>query len=183
MTVSLTGTPILETERLTLRAPQPGDYPVWEAFYGSPRAQYIGGPGGVREAWRGFCHVAGMWVLRGYGSFILCAKGTDIPLGMVGPWHPADWPEREIGWTIWAPDAEGKGYAYEAALASRAYAYDVLGWDTAVSYIDGRNARSIALAERMGALRDPAASCPPHAAKNPDIEDLVYRHPAPETLR
>lgn len=183
MTVTLTGAPVLETERLTLRAPEPADYPVWEAFYGSPRARYIGGPGGVRAAWRGFCHVAGMWALRGYGSFILCEKGSNAALGMVGPWHPADWPERELGWTIWVPEAEGKGFAYEAALATRAYAYDVLGWDTAVSYINSENARSIALAERMGARRDPGAAVPPHSAEDPAIDDLVFRHPAPEALR
>jgi RimJ/RimL family protein N-acetyltransferase len=95
---------------------------------------------------------------------------------MAGPWYPADWSEPELGWTLWSAAHEGKGYAHEAAVAARAHAYSVLGWTTAVSYIDPDNARSIALAERLGATLDPDA-----AHHNP--ADLVYRHPAPEALQ
>ena len=73
---------------------------------------------------------------------------------------------------MWDPAAEGKGYAFEAAQAARAHAFDVLGWETAVSYIDPGNARSIELAERLGAVRDPEAA-PFHEG------DLVFRHSAP----
>ena len=47
-----------------------------------------------------------------------------------------------------------------------------LGWTTAVSYIDRDNARSIALARRIGCTEDPDA-----VASDP--EDFVFRHPAP----
>jgi RimJ/RimL family protein N-acetyltransferase len=173
MSVTLAGTPVLQTERLTLRAPVAADYPAWEAFAVSDRARYIGGPYDLRQAWRGFGHTVGHWVLRGWGNFIVTLKGSDAPLGMVGPYYPRDWPEKEIGWTLWTAAAEGKGYAFEAARAALAHAFGALGWDTAVSYIDARNARSIALAERLGALRDPEAAPPGHAA---DV--LVYRHTA-----
>jgi RimJ/RimL family protein N-acetyltransferase len=127
------------------------------------------------KAWRGFCHVVGMWALRGFGSFVFAPKAGGAPLGMAGPWHPADWPEREIGWTVRAPEAEGKGFAFEAAQAARGYAYDVLGWQTAVSYIAPGNVHSIRLAERLGARLDPAAAAP-----HPEDGTLVYRHPGPE---
>lgn len=166
--------PTLTTERLILRGPQMSDLPAWSAFYMSDRAKFIRGLAPDESGcWRTFAHVAGMWTLRGYGSFVFAAKDApDQPLGMTGPWHPVNWPEPELGWTVWSPAGEGKGYVFEAATAARRYAYEVLGWQRPVSYIHADNTRSIALAERMGCVRDPNASCP-----FPDTPDLVFRHP------
>jgi RimJ/RimL family protein N-acetyltransferase len=170
-------TPSLETERLILRGPKAQDWPIWRDFAMSGRAQYIGGPFDASKAWRALGHVIGMWELRGFGSFVITPRDSDRAIGLTGPWYPIEWPEPELGWTIWAPELEGKGLAFEAASAARRYAYDSLGWTTAVSYIDPANARSIALAERLGATRDTAAVAPN------DNADLVYRHPWPEALR
>lgn len=177
MTVTLANTPVLTTERLVLRAPMPHDWEHWMPFAMSERAQFIGGPYSVRNAWRGMGHVIGHWVMRGWGSFIITFKGDDRPIGMTGPWFPEGWPEKEIGWTIWDASFEGHGIAYEAAVCARDFVFNELGWDTAVSYIDVPNSRSIALAERLGAVHDPDAALmemeDPH-----DI--LVYRHPNPK---
>lgn len=67
--------------------------------------------------------------------------------------------------------AEGKGYATEAAGAALGCAFGTLGVATLVSYVDAANLRSIAVAERLGAVRDATAA-------GPDPEDLVYRHTA-----
>ncbi|WBU59181.1 GNAT family N-acetyltransferase [Paracoccus albus] len=172
--IALSTTPVLETERLILRAPQAADWPVWRDFYMTSRAQYCGGGADITlgHAWRSFGHVIGHWVMRSYGSFAFTLQGDDTPLGMTGPWHPADWPETEIGWTVWTPQAEGRGYAFEAAAAARDFARRDLGWTDIVSYIDADNARSIRLAERLGAIVDPDAAQP-----KPDEPCLVYRHP------
>lgn len=177
MTPHLADTPVLETARLTLRAPAPQDWERWAAFAGTGRAQYVGGPFTRPLAWRAFCHITGMWAIRGFGNFVITEKGSDTAIGSTGPWLPEGWPERELGWSIWSPEAEGMGYAAEAATAARDHAYGALGWDTAVSYIDPDNARSIALAERLGAKLDLRAETP--------FEEpcLVYRHPAPEALQ
>lgn len=175
MTPHLANTPVLETDRLTLRAPRMDDYPAFEAFYASERARFIGGPGTTREAWRAFAHVAGMWALKQLGPFVFADKATDQPFGMTGPWYPQDWPEPELGWHIWPPEREGTGLTHEAAMAARSYAFETLGWTTAVSYIDLGNDRSIALAERLGCTLDEDARKPDHA----DPPCLVYRHPAP----
>jgi len=177
MTIDLANTPILETDRLILRAPKGADWPLWSNFAQSQRAQYIGGPFTPRTAWRAFGHVIGHWAMRGYGLFVFTLKDSDTPLGTVGPWHPADWPETELGWTVWSTAHEGKSLVYEAALATRDFAYSTLGWTTAVSYIDAPNTRSIALAERLGATLDATATVP---AVDNAKEVLVYRHPAPE---
>lgn len=169
--VSLTGTPVLETARLVLRAPEAGDWPAWRAFAVSDRSRHIGGP--MTEpghAWRAFGHVVGHWVLRRYGLFTVVERATGAAIGAIGPWFPDGWPEREIGWQIWSAAAEGKGLAQEAALAARDYAFGPLGWDGAVSYIVPDNARSIALAERLGARPDPDAA---HPGTRPC---LIYRH-------
>lgn len=177
MTPRLADTPVLGTERLSLRAPVAEDWPHWRAFAASDRAHFIGGPYTDRAAWRAFGHAVGHWVLRGYGSFVFTLRGDDTALGMTGPWNPVGWPEAELGWTIWSADAEGKGYAYEAAAAARDHAFRDLGWVTAVSYIDADNARSVALAERLGAAHDPDALWPDR--DEDDTPVLVYRHPAP----
>lgn len=164
----------LLTERLRLRLPDPEDYPEFEALMVSDRAKYIGGPRTRGEAWRQFAGEFGHWQIRGFGMFTICWRDTGASLGMVGPWYPIDFPEKELGWFLW-PEAEGKGVAYEAALEARRWVFEDLGWETAVSYIDQDNARSIQLAERLGAVPDPDAD-------RPDPEDIVYRHPRPEDL-
>ncbi len=164
----------LSTQRLILRQPAPHDMDAVMAFFQSDRAQYIGGPYTRAAAWRQFATELGHWQINGFGMWAVTLRGNDTILGLVGPWFPADWPERELGWMMF-PAAEGKGLAFEAASAARSHAFDVLGWDTAVSYIDHGNHRSIRLAEKLGAVLDPVAAPP-----KPDAPCLVYRHPAPQ---
>ncbi len=166
--------PTLTTDRLTLRAPGPQDWPACRDFLQSPRSAFV-----RREAldeakcWRAFCHIAGTWFARGYGQFVITKTGSDQALGLVGPWHPIEWPEAELAWTLWTDAAEGQGIAFEAAVAARDHLFGTLGWTTAVSYIDPANTRSIALAERLGAGIDPTAKSPF------DTPVCVYRHSAP----
>ena len=167
----------IETERLILRKPKPEDYPAWEAFTLNIRSRFVRPAPTKGIAWRAFCHVLGHWEMRGWGLFTITVKGDDRGLGTVGPWFPANWPEKELGWTIWDAADEGEGYVTEAARATREHVYRDLGWETAVSYIHLDNARSIAVAERLGCVRDDAADSP-----GDDGTDLVYRHPAPGSL-
>lgn len=180
MTPHLADTPVLRTERLTLRAPVPQDADAFVAFYQTDRARHVGGPMVPRMAWHFFCAEIGHWAVRGFGMFTVTRKCDDRALGIVGHWYPLDWPEREVGWVLF--EAEGEGIAAEAARACIDHAYGPLGWDSVVSYIDPENARSIRLAERLGATRDPGAT--PPVRKDPNAPDaLVYRHPAPERLQ
>lgn len=175
--IKLSPTPVLTTERLILRAPIASDWPHWRDFRMSDRSRFVGGGADTKssETWRNYSMIIGHWIMRDWGMFVFTLKGDDTPLGMTGPWFPEGWPEHEIGWSVWTSEAEGKGYVREAALAARAYAYHTLGWETAVSYIDPENTRSIALAERLGAVRDDAAATPDF-----DKPCLVYRHPNPD---
>lgn len=172
----MTTGPILTTERLTLRPLAPRDYAAMESFVLSDRSRFVRSEARVGVAWRAFAAMIGHWSIHGFGLFAITVTGDDTARGAVGPWFPADWPEREFGWTIWSEADEGKGYVAEAMRAVRAHAWDDLGWTTAVSYIDPANARSIATAERLGCTLDETAA-------RPDPEDLVYRHPGPEAAR
>lgn len=173
--ITLANTPVLETERLILRAPQADDFAPFAAFMAGDRAGFVGGPLSADLAWRGFGHVIGHWVMRGYGFFVITEKATGRALGTVGPWYPEGWPEPEIGWTLWDAASEGKGIAREAAEAARAYAYGQLGWSTAISLIAPANAPSAALARRMGAV-------PEGQFELRGTQVDIWRHPAAAAL-
>ena len=171
--------PVLETERLILRAPVFGDFDGYAHTLTSQRAKFIGGAVTRNRAWRDFCSDAGGWLLRGFGYWTVEDRATGRFAGVVGLDYPISYPEPEIGWVMHV-DFEGRGLAFDAAIAARTWAYQALGWSTLVSYIDPRNARSIALAERLGARREPHATLP--EGDTPD-ECLAYRHPGPEDCR
>ena len=162
--------PRLETPRLILRAPEPADFEAYAAYQASDRSRFTGGPLERNLAWRAFGHVVGHWVLRGYGVFVLEEKTTGRAIGTAGPWFPEGWPEPEIAWTLW--QAEGQGYAAEAALAARAWAFEALGWPGAISLILDGNARSEALAARLGCIREAGFAHAQFGATS------IWRHPA-----
>ena len=166
-------TTTLETERLILRRPTPADWPAFLDFMMSDRAGAFGSHGHLGRSWRAFAAELGHWAIFGYGMWAVTAHGDDKALGLVGPWTPADWPEKEIGWMIFAEGVEGTGIATEAAQAALVHAFDVLGWSTAVSYIAPGNTRAIRLAVKLGATLDENARAPAH-------DTLVYRHPKPD---
>ncbi|NDR59388.1 GNAT family N-acetyltransferase [Aliiruegeria sabulilitoris] len=166
--------PLIETERLRLRGPQIADYDAFADFLASPRAAFIGGPITDPMALsRVFGHAAGMWMLRGFGTFIFERKSDGTAIGHGGPWQPMPWPEPELGWCIWRDADEGMGYVTEALDVIRDWAFATLGWQSCVSYIDAGNHRSAAVARRLGAVRDENAALPPGEAP---AELHVYRH-------
>ncbi|SDZ73812.1 GNAT family N-acetyltransferase [Rubrimonas cliftonensis] len=167
--------PVLETERLRLRAPCAADAAAFEAFFTSGRSKFVGGPVEPGRPWRILAAHVGQWALNGFGMWVVTARGDDAALGLVGCWAPGDWPEPELGWQMFE-GAEGRGFAFEAAQAARRCAYGRFGWTTAVSYIDPDNARSRRLADRLGCVVEPDAPTP----RGEPL--LVYRHPAPEAL-
>lgn len=140
--------PEIETDRLRLRLPKASDVDAHIAFRASDRSVGVGGPYDEYSSFHHLEGIIGQWQLRGYGRWMVADKATDDPFGIVGIYHPLDWPEPEIGWSLYEA-GEGKGIAFEAATATRDYAYDTLGWTRIVSLIMPDNARSIRLAERM----------------------------------
>ncbi|MDP1700476.1 MAG: GNAT family N-acetyltransferase, partial [Aestuariivirga sp.] len=121
------------------------------------------------EVWKNFSADVGQWALLGFGAWAIEEIVNGIYVGQVSLNFPEDFPEHELGWQVWE-EFEGKGFAFEAAVLARGFAFNELGWSTVVSYIDPKNERSIRLAERMGAVLDGDAATPNNEAC------LVYRH-------
>lgn len=159
--------PTLRTERLTLRAPQADEFATYCDFMISPRARFIG-TFDAASAWREFASGLGHWALFGYGTLHIVRDEDDALVGEVGILNHEEYPEVELGWSLFA-GFEGYGYASEAARALRTWAFETHGFASLVSYIDADNKSSIAVARRLGAVEDPAAA-------RVDPEDVVYRH-------
>lgn len=168
--------PTIHTERLTLRCPAMEDLDAYAAFRASDRAVHVGGPHPRYESFEKLCSLVGHWHMHGYGRWMVTDTSDGTPLGVVGLYYPDDWPEPEIAWSVFEA-GEGRGIAYEAACATRAFAYDVLGWTRVISCVAPDNTRSVALAKRMGAVIE--------YTHNVDaIGPLdVWRHLSPEELK
>ena len=159
---------IIETDRLLLREPLLEDWPYFAELMTSARARYIGGPFSLGSAWGVFCHGIALWQLFGVGNLSIELRKTKQYLGQIEINQGPRFPEPELGWQLNA-EAEGKGYAFEAAIAMRDWAFHKRRLKTLVSYIDPNNSRSIHLAERLGAKIDECAC-------KQDPDDLIYRH-------
>ncbi len=161
----------LKTKNLFLRPPVIADYDAYADYVEGGRI----GDVSLTEAACQFARLLGHWKTFSFGMWAVCEQGRNTVIGLVGPFFPKEFDEREIGWHIF-DGFEGKSIAYEAALAARLDAYQRLGWDGAVSYIPPENTRSIKLAMRLGAVHDKKTT----ASHDPDC--LVYRHPTLKEL-
>jgi len=141
---------MIETARLILRPPKVQDLDRWAEMMANPQAaRFIGGIQPKPTAWRGLMTVAGAWSLTGVGMFSVIEKDSGRWIGRVGPWMPHGWPGTEVGWAL-HPDAWGKGFACEAAIATIDYAFTTLGWSDVIHCIDPENKPSLAVARRLG---------------------------------
>jgi aminoglycoside 6'-N-acetyltransferase len=143
----------IRTERLVIRRFRSEDVMAFAAYRSDPDvARY--------QSWEA-CTTA--------QAEMFVAEMTAIHPGMPGEWYQfavadandellgdtalcvdADEPSRsKLGFTF-ASAHQGKGYATEAARATIDYALERLGVDVVVGITDARNARSMALLERLG---------------------------------
>lgn len=169
------GAPVLVTDRLVLRKPRSGDLPACIRFWSSDRSRLMGGPWTADETARNFADVVDQWDWRGFGLFSVTLAGDEAMQGLVGTWQPQDYPEAEIGWSLYDPALEGRGLAFEAASAARDWFFAATGQASAVSHTHPENRRSHRLCERLGAVVDPRAALP----KGEEGPVLTFRHHAP----
>jgi RimJ/RimL family protein N-acetyltransferase len=151
------------------------DFEPLYALFGSARARFMGGPYTPRQMWYWIASEVGSWALKGFGSWGVERRSDAAFVGQVGINQPHHFPETELGW-VFLQDFEGQGYAREAATAALDWAW-ANDHDTLVSYIAQDNTRSRALAQRLGATRDDAATLP----KGDTPKDTyVFRHRRPQ---
>lgn len=165
----MTDIPTLHTRRLLLRAQRPDDTEaLMEAFADDNFSRFITREqrGLSRtEAWRPISLVAGSWTANGYGNWMVEEKESGQPVGRLGPWRPAGWPDFEIGWSIF-PQHQGKGYAAEGAAAALVWAHETLGRDYVIHLIDPANRASERVAARLGATMTGSWEIPDHDKVN-----------------
>lgn len=147
--------PVVETERIRLRAHRADDLDVCAAMWADPHVtRFIGGKPSTRdETWGRLLRYAGSWSMLGYGYWLAEEKASGRLIGEVGfgDWRrdisPAlDAPE--MGWAL-MPWAQGKGLATEGVTAGVAWADAALGGRLAC-IISPENAPSIRVAEKCG---------------------------------
>jgi RimJ/RimL family protein N-acetyltransferase len=161
---------MLTTERLVLRLPQERDFAASVAFWSSERSHLMGGPWSVETTRQEFDDLGRQWQKHGFSLFAVTFRDRDDILGLIGPFYPDSHAEPELGWSLWDAALEGRGIAYEAAVAARDWFFANTAYRTAVSYTDPQNHRSHRLCERLGAVVDPTATLPD------DEPTLTYRH-------
>ncbi len=141
----------IETVRLRLRQWKESDFKIYSDYYSNEElAKYVGGKMDKEMAWRKMASLIGHWHLKGFGYWAVEEKETMDFVGCVGLWKSEPWPEVELGYWI-LPEMHGKGYATEAGIASKRFAFENLGLSTLVSYIDPSNEPSKRTALKIGA--------------------------------
>ncbi|MFN3726977.1 MAG: GNAT family N-acetyltransferase [Allosphingosinicella sp.] len=156
--------PVLTTERLILRPHRAEDLDAVAAMTGDAEVmRYIGGVPQPREdSWRRMLCGPAMWMLLGYGYWIVERRADGAVIGQLGfadfkrAMEPSIEGIPELGY-VFAAHAHGQGYASEGVAAALRWADSALAADQHVAIIDPENAASIRVIEKAGfAIREPA---------------------------
>lgn len=151
--------PVVQTRRLVLDGHRREDMDALAAIWADPAV--VGplerAPLTREETWLRLLRHVGSWTLLGFGFWVVRLRTNDRIIGEVGfslfertiePPLP-DLPE--AGWVL-AAAAHGSGFAQEAMGAALGWADRTLEAPFTTCMIDGGNARSLRLAERLGYL-------------------------------
>ena len=144
--------PVLATERLALREMAPGDLDFVAAMLAHPEVMRFYPKQYSREE-------AQAWIERqvqryaehGHGLWLVVERGSETPVGQVGLMmqEVEGTSEPEIGYLVHRPFWR-RGYASEAALGVREYAFGVLDRPKVISLIRPENVPSQGVARAIG---------------------------------
>jgi RimJ/RimL family protein N-acetyltransferase len=146
--------PLIETDRLRLRAFGASDLDAYSAMQANPEVmRYLvtGRTSTPVEVWRTMAAFLGQWALRGYGMWAVEEINDGAFIGSVGLFQPLDWPEPELAYSLDQP-FWGQGFATEAAAAARDWMFGHFPLARIASFIRPDNHRSKRVAQRLGAI-------------------------------
>ena len=86
---------------------------------------------------------------NGFGLYLIVLKETNESIGMCGLIRRENLEDVDIGYAL-LPKFWSKGYAVEAARATKVYAKDVIGLKRIVAIVDPANEGSIHVLEKIG---------------------------------
>src|ERR1700693_5156931 len=149
--------PVLQTERLRLRAHSLDDFRGCAAMWADPVVtRYIGGrPYTVEESWARLLRYVGHWTLLGFGYWGIEEKATGRYAGELGfaDYHRDIEPSLngipELGWAL-VSALHGRGYATEAVRAVAAWGDTRFSGSETACLIHPENAASVKVAEKCG---------------------------------
>ena len=143
---------LIETERLELRPMTIGDVDEYLELHRDPEVARFLGEMDRELAIRRLEIDARTWHERGHGLFKVTHRDDERFLGRIGLRYWAQFDEVELGWTL-RSDEWGHGFATEAATAVATWGFEKLPVPYLTANIEPSNARSIAVAERLGMTR------------------------------
>ena len=163
-------TPVLSSERIILRGWQNSDFHPYTTLVSDPvMMRFIGGGAiSYKEARKEFDGMREQWIDRKIGIFVIADKTSDELLGFTGLFESPLIDEPELSWSLSAKN-HGKGYASEAAVLARNWAFREHNIGPLMSLVHPDNISSKRVAERLG------ASVESHSTWMGQPR-LVYRH-------
>lgn len=149
--------PVIETERLRLRALGPDDLDALVTMWANPaHYRFVGNkPRDRTMLWQQILRTAGSWAVLGYGFWAIEQKASGTLVGEAGfleslrnlvPSHAGT---PEAGWSF-AEETWGKGYATEAMTAAHAWSDARFPGARTVCMIDHGNDASVRVASKLG---------------------------------
>lgn len=149
--------PVIETDRLILRAHGRGDFADSLALWADPEVtRYVGNKVFTREeSWSRFLRYGGLWPMLGFGYWCVRERATGRFVGEVGfadfqrDMIPSLDGAPEAGWVL-GRAAHGRGYATEAVSAALAWLDASAHRGRSVCIIAPENAASIRVATKCG---------------------------------
>ena len=144
---------ILDTERLILSQLSPDDAPFilelvnepdWLRFIGDRGVHDLDGARTYIEKVR-----VGMYARHGFGLYKVSSKSDATPLGMCGLLKRDNLSHADIGFAFLARH-RGRGFAYEAALATLGHGRRDFGLGRILAITDPANESSIRLLQKLG---------------------------------
>lgn len=143
----------LTTKRLIIRYLRPKDEEPLLRVFGDPEVMRFGDGVQSREWIHNWLQESlHQYEERDYGPYAVTQAESQELLGYCGLFYFPDvngQPEIEIGYRF-ARVAWGKGYATEAAIAVKEYAFSSLGIQRLIAVIDPSNIASVRVAKKLG---------------------------------
>jgi RimJ/RimL family protein N-acetyltransferase len=172
-------TRILETRRLFLRELVAADLDFLAAMLGDAEVmRHYPKPLSRTEAEAWLNRQRARYEVDGHGLWLAVERASGRPVGQVGLVAQrvdafGGAPTPEIGYLLQRADW-GRGYATEAALGVRTYAFEQRGYPTVISLIRPENTASQAVARRLGmrVIAETAHAGHPHLVFGVDADQV-----------
>ena len=144
---------ILETDRLILRELTPNDAEFIFELLNEPSFIQNIGDRNIRTLDDARAYIVNgpvaSYAKNGFGLYLVVLRETGESIGMCGLIRRDGLEDVDIGYAL-LPRFWSRGYAVEAAQATKAFAKDAIGLNRIVAIVDPANAGSIRVLEKIG---------------------------------